>query len=360
MANPTPPSGKKTSNTDRVLRVVLVLLGVYFCFYFALVSPRSLIPRGLIAWDAPAVSGADVRRSPSPASPSPQSPPPAPRVSAKQLFEDVSPHLVEADRRSRQAIRTALKPLDELFQQAKGRSRQFADDVVGSYSMFLAAADLVPGTSGDRLRRYVQQCFEERIFSAKGLEETIQRCITDYRRALEATDNVLLVRIQRDFDGRLADDQLGKFVDPTLLQREYEQIIRRMVSEAQGEAVRGVTDLVILEVINTLLIQAATRSGVTTAILGAGATSALSSGGVSLLVSAVIALIVDSIYDWVTDPAGKLADKLNASLDQVHRTLVQGDNDTPGLRAAMEEMARNRDELRKQVIRRLIVQEIRP
>ncbi|MFN4242243.1 MAG: hypothetical protein ACK4PI_03295 [Tepidisphaerales bacterium] len=287
-------------------------------------------------------------------------PPPPPRLTAEDLYRLTFPHLADADRQSRAAIEPALKPLDDLFQGARSRSRYFADDIVGMSSMWRAAVDLVPGTSGDRLKQYVRRCLEERIFTERAVQQAVEQCVRDYQRTLEAIDNQLLVRIQRDFHSRLADNQLGSFADSTLLQREYQRLVRRMVAEATDEAIRGVTDLVILEVINTVLIQLAARSGVTTVILGAGATSALSSGGVSILVSTVIAFIVDRIYNWVTDPAGQLADKLNQSLDEVHRTLVRGTQGSPGLHAALEEVARNRHELRQRVIRNLIVEEIQP
>ena len=56
------------------------------------------------------------------------------------------------------------------------------------------------------------------------------------------------------------------------------------------------------------------------------------------------------VWQHYRDPVGELTGKLNDKLDELHRLIVEGDNQDIGLRARLKELAARRAELRSAAI----------
>ena len=91
-----------------------------------------------------------------------------------------------------------------------------------------------------------------------------------------------------------------------------------------------------------------------TGILGAGAASSTVTFGVGLVVGMAVDAVADWVIRWYYNPQGQIAGKVTEALDHMQRLLVQGDAQTVGLKAELEQLGASRARMRNVALAYLV------
>jgi len=222
------------------------------------------------------------------------------------------------------------------------------------------------GTSREDYLKYVQGRFEELVFSPADLEKATRECVNGYIDAVAEREEVLLA----DIDADLEDLPARAFSVPRSersLPREYSKLTEELlplVAKDLGVDIATkvgslIAQQVAEEVARRVLVALASRLGATAAIHSVG----LASSGPTLGASIIAALIVDIGVEWLLevsghDPKKQVSDKIDATLDRIRSTLVEGGDEgkTQGLRQELKKLHSLKSTLRRQVLRRLILE----
>jgi hypothetical protein len=68
----------------------------------------------------------------------------------------------------------------------------------------------------------------------------------------------------------------------------------------------------------------------------------------------VVAVIIDQViswvWDWWSDPKGKMSEQLRQKLDEMQAAVMNGESQHPGLRESLQQLAKNRSKIRRQAM----------
>ncbi len=249
-------------------------------------------------------------------------------------------HLNWADQECRQAIEQHLQTLDVFFSQAKQRTPKFAAAVVGWGGKW----NYIRGNH----QTYVNQKFNELVFSPNDLEKAIQQVIEGYLQEVQSIENQMLVRLQAD----IADEELGcplATLSGSELQQVYQERLSQLLQSTQTDVRNGIAEDIVNLIVAELLTQVAVKLAVSAGILGTGAAS----GPTTLCIGIIVGICVDWAISEIMQTEEKLTTRVNQELDNLHLLLINGGNGVVGLRQRLQRLARERDSARWDVVREL-------
>ena len=250
-----------------------------------------------------------------------------------------------------------MKALDGFFADSKKNTRAFADEALSWSSKWRLVADHLPFTRKDRHERFIRQKFEEYVFKQSQLEDAVKQVVKSYLTHVRSIEGKMLVDLRADVADFPSAYLLAQ-IDENKVQAAFDEAISRAIA-ATGSSLRAdiATELVSI-IAGEVLTQVAVRLGVSAGILGTGAASSYVTLGIGLIVSLIVDQIVSWVWDWAADPRGNLAHDLDRKLDQINRLIVDGSNDVKGLRARLQEFARERAGFRRQAVLALLQPQI--
>jgi len=262
-----------------------------------------------------------------------------------EAFRKAEPHIKTAEKQSLDGIPGAVAIVDEFFSAAKSKTRSFAGDALGLYSKIA----WVRGKHD----KYLAARFREDVFAPEDIEATVTKAVACYLDDVEGIENEMLVNIRLDVAGLPSGGAIGRMsID------EFRDSFQRMSKEISSRTAWNVgSDVgkeIAAQIAGQVLVRAAARLGVSGGILTAGAASSWWTAGIGVAVALLIDLMVSTVWDWVEDPKGRLADEINRKLEEIGHMIVDGDEETPGLRQELEKYAAQRAIVRRDVVRAMV------
>lgn len=274
--------------------------------------------------------------------------PPAPRPE-----EIARPHLKWAEEESAKVLDHHLDGLLRFFAESKKHTPQFAREALDWESKYNLVFDAVPFSKGGRHQQYIRSRFEHHIFAPAAVEQAVQQVVSGYLRELRSIEGKMLVRVRADLSDFPSEYPIGT-LDEQRLGKAYQQAITTAISAAKSDAAAGASLEVVSIIVGEVLTQAAVELGVSAGILGAGAALSWETFGIGLVVGIIVDVAVSWVWDWYADPKGELTARINSRLDDIQRLIMEGSPQTQGLRGRLQELARERAQLRETAILNLL------
>ena len=269
-------------------------------------------------------------------------------VGLKRDVESIAKgHLDWANQQSRAAADHKLASVSAFFDEARSRTRQFAEETLSLNSKWTLVTDFF--TQNQDHPRLLREEFDRLVFSQEQLDDQIKSVISDFLRDVQNIESEMLVRLKADL-ANLPDGTLGGSINSEDLGSKLDAAMRDAVAATQAELRASVgleiASFIAGEIVTQASIQLATSSG----ILGAGALSGPVTFGISTVVGLMVDQIVSEIYTQAFDPAGELSNKVNEHLAGMESLVYHGSPNSPGLIARIQEIARKRLEARDAAI----------
>lgn len=262
------------------------------------------------------------------------------------------PHLEWAEAETTKAIDESLQPIRVFFRESKGRTADFADDVLGFRSKMKLVWDTLPMTEKVH-PTFVRTRFEEKIFRPVDLEHVVEQAVAGFLQQLDGIEGEMLVRLRTDMSDFPQAYPLEQ-IDRDVLKKSYNEAIN-VALEASGEDLTQATsELIVSTVAGEVLTVVALRVGVSAGILGAGGASGTVTLGVGVVVGLIVDQIVSFVWDWYADPKGSLAADLNGRLDDMSLLIVSGTDGQGGLKAELRQLAESRAKLRREALLKIL------
>jgi hypothetical protein len=259
-------------------------------------------------------------------------------------------HMDWADREIAKSGRAQLQRVHWYILNSKKGTRRFADAALSFKSKWLRVVDYVPFTRGDRSRKFLAAKFRETVMDTGRVERVIRMSTMEYVRTIEAIENEMMVRIERDV-ADLPRSAFPGFSDGETLKLAFDRNLESSLAHLLGDVRKEVAIFVASDIV-ALIVR---RLMVSSAILGGGAAGASFTMGVSLAAAVIADLVIGWAWDRITDPRGKLARELNSRIDELASRVVSGFGLQPGLRDSFAEVARQRIRVRRQVLRDMLM-----
>ncbi len=204
--------------------------------------------------------------------------------------EVARPHLGKAEQAAERAIEEHVKALDAFFADAKKGTRTFAGEALSWSSKWRLVADYVLFTDANRHQRFIRSKFEEHVFKADQLEETVKQVVRSYLAHIRSIESQMLVDLRADVADFPTTYLLAQ-LDDRRLQESYDQALSKAIAATGGDLGADIATQLVSIITGEVLTQVAIRLGVSAGILGTGAAS----GWASLGIGVVVGLIVDQI-----------------------------------------------------------------
>jgi hypothetical protein len=284
-----------------------------------------------------------------PATPTPFRAPSSTADTRREAVARTQKSLAWAERKASRALDGNLVPLNDFFADVKQRTPDFADDVLGWGSKWRFVADKTPFTKGGRHAAFLRRAFEQHLFKPDELRRAIEQAVRGYGDDLTAIENRMLVRISEDLND-LPAAELPEFAGHETLLAAYEAALERAMERVGDDVTADVATQIVSLVAGEALTQVAARWGVSAGILGVGAGSSWATLGAGVVIGLIADQLVSWIWDWWADPRGSLAAELNEKLDDLHELIVDGGDQTGGVRAALVQFAVRRAKLRRAAV----------
>lgn len=285
----------------------------------------------------------------------------------------VQPRLVVANEASRSEIDKNIQVLVAFVEGRKQGSREFAKAILSLKGKWRFVRSQLPtwlaGTPNGHAE-YLQEQFDRNVFSSDDFRKTVENVVTGYMNSVSAIENELLVDIGADL-ADLQSVETESFASDETLRRDFERlsqeltarIARELKIDAAEELGKGLAAGVAAKFAVEIMASLATRLGVTSGLLAAGTVSSVATFGLSIVAAIVVEMTLDWLISLVYDPEGAVADKVNAFLDQVVASVINGFEieqghekvPVPGLKEKLMELHRLRARIRADALRQLVV-----
>lgn len=257
-----------------------------------------------------------------------------------------------AEKESLSQLDKTEAPIRDFFRLARGRTRSYAEEVLGWTSKWKLVKDYV--SSGEDHPRFLKERFDAMVFSESQLDTLVEQVVADRLRHIDDVESQMLVRLEADLS-QMPSGSFGASIDRSAIARTLADAMQDAVTSAQGDlkaAVgRELASWIAGEIVAHAALQLATSSG----ILGTGAASGTVTFGVGVVVGLIVDAIVTQIYNAVYDPAGQLSEQLNSHLTQLEGLILRGSPESPGLIPRLQSYARERSEGRGAAVRNAVL-----
>ena len=264
----------------------------------------------------------------------------------RMLEKHVSLALGEVD----QAARTAVEPVADLFKKARGNTRAFAGDSMGLYGKYCALADLIPWTSQARLRQHLETSFATHFFKPEDLSKAIETASERFGGELESIESRMIVRLRAEIES-LPDSRRPDAVTPAHLgermRLELEKARGKVLGAnaehgavlAGGTVASGVAGPVLVAAMESAIAAVLARTAGPTAAATTGTGMGGPLGFVKFL---AVEMLVEWVWDWWTDPRGRLATQLDDRLKSMEKAIIEGDGQGPGMGETLKKAGEGR------------------
>lgn len=254
----------------------------------------------------------------------------------QKAWDKIVPRLDAADRAAEAAIAEKLASLDAFFRERRLGSQAFAQDVLSLKGKWTYVKSKLPTADDKAHLRYLNERFAVRIFSSDDLQQALESTLGGYLSRTAGIENQLLVDIRADLSDRAlavpgaptiaaSDDELRKRFDG-LFQRVAGDVARDVpVTVALGTAslVGGEVAAQVAVRIGTAV---AARLGVSAGVLGAGASTSWATFGLGLAAAVVVDVAIEKVAKVAGyDPERAVTERVNALLEQLNTMLRDGD-----------------------------------
>jgi hypothetical protein len=265
----------------------------------------------------------------------------------------IDQHLAEVRQKSIEPIEASLKPVRDCFLVAKQGVPEFAAFATGWGAKRRWLQDHgFWWTRSDRLEEHLKSKFEEHVLTADYLSQGIQAALETHRLQLAEADAELLRRVRKELSD-LPELKLNQISQEELLksfQDEVEKLIQSSKESSLAEIRREVSSVVGGELLAFASLEVLANVGISGTILGISSTSGVATLGIGLAAG----LAIDQMLKLIWDFEGDLVTELNGQLDKMENDLIVGTSQRPGLRLALERVARERAEQRRVVLDRFL------
>jgi hypothetical protein len=295
---------------------------------------------------------------------------------------EISPLLDAALQRNRRAADRALLSLHDRFIAHRAGVKAFADDVSGWATRFGVmqsfARDVWDQHVGGNLSAngvgdYIQEKFRVHVLSEQSLQSDVEDVLKQYLQDLEASRNQLFAEIKLPLHGNnspiVLDEKgwealcldIGQRTRQLNATTPRDSVVTGLAALAGGwvgtEAAEAVVAQVLARVGTTIAVEAAETAAATGGGAMAGGTA--SGGGVGSLggpagtvIGVGVGLAVGVAIDWwlsdrLQDHVSQQCDRF---LDTVEHNLVEGNQQSPGLRKSFEQALKLADERQRRAV----------
>lgn len=271
------------------------------------------------------------------------------------LQRRIDSHLEAASLACQKSADRAIAAVNTYFRECNDSVMKFVDDASGWYSYGYAIADLAPFTNRDKLRGYLESRFEHYFFTGDTLSQFLTGLAKTIESDIEEAENILQRDVSVDIEN-LVTARPGTTCR-ALLRASFDKVISRAEADVRKEHETSTAiffassklNHVILAVVGRVLFgmirKLAARAG-SKGLVAAGA----SGGFIGLACTVLIDMILSWVWDWWTDPKGKLAQQLVDQFEEIRSMIVDGVDDQPGLKAELATLLAARVKLRGKAI----------
>ena len=269
-----------------------------------------------------------------------------------RAWDKIVPRLDAADRAGEAAVTEKLASLDEFFRERRAGSQAFAEKVLSLSGKWQYVKSKLPTAEDKAHLQYLDEQFAKHIFSPADLQQALESSLGGYLSRLAGIEGQLLVDIRADLsDGALAIPGAPQIAasDEELRQR-FSQLFNHVAAEIARDVpvtvslttVSFIGGEVAAQVAVRVAAAVASRLGVSAGVLGTGATSSWATFGLGLVAAVVVDVAIDKVAKAAGyDPVAAVTERVNSALNQVRGLLVDGDPEAVTDYAKLLEMARN-------------------
>jgi hypothetical protein len=254
-----------------------------------------------------------------------------------RAWEKILPRLAEADAAATAEIDHSLERLHRFFGERKAGTRAFADAVLSLRGKWRFVKARLPWTDDEGHFTFLRERFAQHVFRPDDLKVEMEASVARFASAVQGIENQLLVKVRADLSDselRAVPDAVPALRGAVVFQQEYAGMLNRVVPVVAGDVNVGLAKElstflgaeVAARLSSRVAVAVGTRLGISAGLLTAGAASGWATFGVGL----VAAIVLDISIDWLMklsgyDPAGEVAAKVNQTLDRVRLMIVRGD-----------------------------------
>lgn len=285
----------------------------------------------------------------------------------RRWSERIEPRMAAADVACDRALRKSVGLVRTFLLERRKGSSEFAEDMLsmrGKWALVKTYLPTVVGGQEDAELRYLTSRFAARVVSDEELKAVLEAAVAAYVAQVQAIENELLVGVRADVaDLPLASVPPGATAE--IVRAEYERLVQviapAVAADLGVDAARELASLVAGDVAagiaGSVLGTVATRLGISSGLLAAGAGASWATLGLSIVAAVIADQIIDFAIDLVHDPTGSLAARVDEMLANVGRLIAEGDGERPGLRAQLTTFDKARSTIRREALRRLVLEE---
>jgi len=271
-----------------------------------------------------------------------------------RTWEAVTPRIEKAELADLEVCNKRIEMINAFFAERKRRSTQFAESVVSLEGKARLLWSKMPWADEKEFENFVRAEFTRLVLNSNDLKTLLEACFAGYEKAAQALENELLCDLRAD----LGDSELfraaggPKLGDEEAFRKEYQRLLaeilptlnKELAVEVGRQAVNWIgMDLILETALAKAMTAALTRLGVSSGILGAGAASTVASLGLGLLAGYLIDMVVEWLLKEVFkyDPVREIARKVNESLEQMRKSLIDGDTAAGGTYEKLRQLQRS-------------------
>ena len=215
-------------------------------------------------------------------------------------------HVDEARQKASKAITRRAAEFSDFINPRKSGAKPFSKDLVSLYGKWRAVSPYLPFADKEGHEKYVEEEFEQHIFTKQDLAVLFRGVIERIVKDIESIENELAVTLEREIFGQSQSLSLDEV---PIAAEAFKKAEERMIVASQWDVGKYSASLVVTEVATIVLV----RLGVSAGALTAGAANLWWSFGATL----VIGIIVDQIWEWIDNPAGDIEREMITALDKL-------------------------------------------
>ena len=251
--------------------------------------------------------------------------------------------------RDQRAAEDALGEIHRLIDGYRERIPDFVDNVFSLKSkaviLWKSAGDGIGQLRGrddcDSARNYIREIWDDTMFSEKELSDRVAQEMASLRYCLAENRHQMASELLAEF-GTMSDGTMDVAADANQIEAMCDVLDReivRIAEQSSGQAIRGEGAALLLDAaltpVITKTVLALFRPVGTAAASGAagtgGATAAgFASGAWTFGVGIVVGVVIDIGINHYAKK--QTTEKLHGFLDSIEQDLIEGDEDTDGLR----------------------------